>query len=839
MAVDQQGRVFTGGFASVGYWEKDLWGNWQYTSIKDKIADFGKEEIWHFLPNDKGLLFQSFARMYFFDGEEVKQVHLPGNIMFAQQVNGRILIPVIQSGLYEYFPDGRVEFVPGSELFHNFRIATILPGPGDTWLVGTQKNGIYQYQNGQFEPWQAAVNPQLSQLQLNKGIRCSNGNYAFGTIVDGVLITDSLGTVQHHINWEVGLQNNTILALMEDKDQQLWVGMDAGIDLIETNSPLRYFQGNRSGIGAVYAAALSEEKLYIGTNQGVFWKPWPSERGMNFKLLEHSQGQVWDLQTFDGELVGAHNNGAFVIKNNQMTFLSGHTGSYSTIAPPNRNDILLQGTYIGIIVLKKSAQGQWEYAHQLENFPVATRRMIFDSSGNLWVAHPHWGVSRLTLDSDYTSVKNRESFGEKEGLSFDYKSSLLLKNGKIVLKSDQNTWVFDESMEQLRAAIPDDNLPFSDGNYKILTNDDNSWFEVFPDSTIGYFQGWSQQFNISLFPKHEQIISLTDSIYLFCLDSGYALYHVGNGSNANAKIDATPQIVRIEVNNKRKLAGTIKEPPQLPGRQLRFIYAIPHFTQQLPMSYRLIGFNQDWSAYSHQYSREYTNLPVGKYEFQVKTRSVSKVASFEFVVLPKWYESWWANLLFLLLLIGLGYLLLRWHRLRLERQERKLWIEKERELQRQRMQASNKQLRMEIDNKSRQLADSTMNLVRKNEILTKLKKELVHYKLHEGSKNPNLLINNQIKLIDVHLSSDEDWIHFEEIFNQLHDNFFKRLKQLYPELTAGDLRLAAYLKMNLSSKEIAPLLNISIRGIENKRYRLRRKMNLKQEENLTEFLIHF
>ncbi|MCB0587314.1 MAG: hypothetical protein KDD06_18595 [Phaeodactylibacter sp.] len=96
-----------------------------------------------------------------------------------------------------------------------------------------------------------------------------------------------------------------------------------------------------------------------------------------------------------------------------------------------------------------------------------------------------------------------------------------------------------------------------------------------------------------------------------------------------------------------------------------------------------------------------------------------------------------------------------------------------------------------------------------------------------------------IRQIDSHLSSEEDWEVFESNFNQVHDQFFKRLKEAYPDLTPGDLRLAAYLKMNLTSKDISPLLNISLRGVENKRYRLRRKMNLGPEENLTEFLMQF
>lgn len=96
-----------------------------------------------------------------------------------------------------------------------------------------------------------------------------------------------------------------------------------------------------------------------------------------------------------------------------------------------------------------------------------------------------------------------------------------------------------------------------------------------------------------------------------------------------------------------------------------------------------------------------------------------------------------------------------------------------------------------------------------------------------------------IRQIDGHLSSEEDWDVFKANFNQLHDQFFKRLKEEYPELTPGDLRLAAYLKMNLSSKEVAPLLNISLRGVENKRYRLRRKLQLEPEANLAEFLMQY
>ena len=95
------------------------------------------------------------------------------------------------------------------------------------------------------------------------------------------------------------------------------------------------------------------------------------------------------------------------------------------------------------------------------------------------------------------------------------------------------------------------------------------------------------------------------------------------------------------------------------------------------------------------------------------------------------------------------------------------------------------------------------------------------------------------KLIESHLSADEDWQTYEQAFNQVHDAFFTKLKQKHPQLTTGDLRLASFLRLNLSSKEIASLLGISVRGVENKRYRLRKKLGLPPDANLAAYIIEF
>ena len=155
------------------------------------------------------------------------------------------------------------------------------------------------------------------------------------------------------------------------------------------------------------------------------------------------------------------------------------------------------------------------------------------------------------------------------------------------------------------------------------------------------------------------------------------------------------------------------------------------------------------------------------------------------------------------------------------------------------MQLKNEKLQNEISHKSIQLANYTMSIIRKNELLMNMKDEIIHQKQELGQRFPDYYYRKLLKMLDQEISSEEDWKRFEFHFDQAHSNFFKRIKQQYPDLTQADLKLCAYLRLNLTSKEIAPLLNISIRSVEVRRYRLRKRLNLDREENLVEFLLEF
>jgi DNA-binding CsgD family transcriptional regulator len=166
----------------------------------------------------------------------------------------------------------------------------------------------------------------------------------------------------------------------------------------------------------------------------------------------------------------------------------------------------------------------------------------------------------------------------------------------------------------------------------------------------------------------------------------------------------------------------------------------------------------------------------------------------------------------------------------LEEANRELEL-KELEAQRKIMRINNERLEQDIDSKNRELAISTMSLVKKNEFLARIKSDLKQV----NQKDQKL--DNVLKTINKNLNNTDDWSLFEEAFNNADKDFLKKIKSKHSALTPNDLRLCAYLRLNLTSKEIAPLFNISTRSVEVKRYRLRKKMDLSREASLTNYIL--
>lgn len=141
----------------------------------------------------------------------------------------------------------------------------------------------------------------------------------------------------------------------------------------------------------------------------------------------------------------------------------------------------------------------------------------------------------------------------------------------------------------------------------------------------------------------------------------------------------------------------------------------------------------------------------------------------------------------------------------------------------------------ELDHKKKELTTHALHLAKKNELLDSLKQKAEELKEEDGDKKG---YQQLIRTINFDLQDDNNWENFRKYFEEVHKNFNTEIKQKFPEITSNELRLLALLKMNLSSKEIANILNVSQEGIKKARYRLRKKLNITSDESLEDLVIN-
>ena len=222
----------------------------------------------------------------------------------------------------------------------------------------------------------------------------------------------------------------------------------------------------------------------------------------------------------------------------------------------------------------------------------------------------------------------------------------------------------------------------------------------------------------------------------------------------------------------------------------------------------------------------------------MEIKFLNNTVTYKFKIKRPWYLSNYAIIYYLFCLILFSFLMHTSYRKYYKKQREKLLQKAKQKLElksfenkQQKLSFKNKSLKQDIENKNRELALSTMSLIKKNEFLSNIKSEL--------KKLPNNKdLSSVMNIIDENINSSDDWKMFEKAFNNADKKFFKKVKKQHPELTSNDLRLCMYLRMNLNSKDIAPLLNISPRSVEIKRYRLRKKLQLEREINLNEYFIN-
>ncbi|MGJ1205984.1 triple tyrosine motif-containing protein [Sphingobacterium lactis] len=861
--IDNSGRIFVGGAGEFGYWTRSAYGKMAYTSLTGLVQDqqsLRNEEIWRIIIDGRKIYFHTFSKSYLYENNQITPITADGEpFLFGFQVNDKLYFEQIPSGLHHY-ANGKLVKVKDADVLKGMNILTILPFMGNDVLIGTANNGIFRMNaQGDITPWQTEASEFLKKYQINNGVKLFGNQYAFGTIQNGVIILNQQGEIVQHISKNNGLQNNTVLSLAVDKQFNLWVGLDNGIDRIDVNSPLYYYADLTGNIGTVYTSIIFDNKIYLGTNQGLFVSDWHGTdqyMSLNFRIVPGSQGQVWKLENINGQLVCGHNNGTFLVENGNLRKISTVTGAWQFL-PVTDSPYWLQANYTGIGLM--DANNPLRFIKQFSYNKSPVRHMIQRGETEFWLSNNQTVYSFRLRPDLQEAVEFRP---ETKGLPQNTKlNGIYNLANNIVFASDSGFYLYDnilrsfkpyEELNQQLGSFANANkiIPIRNNAYWFILNSHIARVELKNEGKLKIDSSSWNSLKGKMMNDYEQILNVNDNLSIIGLDNGFALYF-----DKYPLQQQLPKPIITSVWNTTGEPYPIYDELQIDNKQnnIRIAFASPWYSSApLKYQYYLEGYTENWSSWDEISFKDFTNLPFGTYTFQVRAMAPngmqSEISTVTFEIHAPWYFSWPAILIYILILAALVYFLRKWYQHRLLQHQRrlkeKLLAEQEERIAREAaanekklISLKNIQLEQELESKNRELANAAMNIVYKNEMLNNLHHELTNLNDSNGNKLSSDQLRKVSKLIDEAHSDDRDWDLFEKSFNEAHENFFKKLKTGYPSLVPNDLKLCAYLRLNMSSKEIASLLNISTRGVEIRRYRLRKKLNLPTEKNLSEFLL--
>lgn len=840
-------RIYVGALGQFGYFEPDNRGQLQYTCLSKDLQKEGVINIWNIHTLGGRVYFQADGAMYYLENEHIGKIPCKKGISYTAVLYNRIYAAT-SDGIY-FLQNNRFEKLQGINLPPKAYIAALL-SVDDKMLIVTSDYGIYQFQHGVFEPWQHPANTLIAKNKLT----CAtvNGPYiALGTTQNGIILINTSTNRVESISKDDGLQNKTVLAAYFDRSDNLWLGLDNGIDHVVLNSYLYFMNSQLADIGAGYSSAFYQNHIYLGTNQGLYRASGTLDPNADPStvFIEGTGGQVHGITIYDNKLFCGGRN-FFMIIDGDRTQRIPIRGVWHTCPLSFHKDALLLGDYWGLKVLRKT-DGLWTYTNKIEGTDISAKTMMAEENSNaVWVANKSLGLFRLTLDNELTHVTHTKNYNSSQLPVGDnvYVSTI---NHEVVIASRQGLFRYDSAKDQIVSYQELEQQLNGSTAYTFLQQDNerNIWYvcdgilyilHYDPVRKTFYKNKGETYLSDELIEDFEHVGVMNARQALIGTQEGFALLNY-----SRQRASALPLTLQI-----RRVTGTNGTDTLLYGRSfyleekplriayahnsIRIEYSANNFdkSQTVLYSYRLLGSPDDeWSSYSRQHVKEYTNLHEGKYTFQVRivtaTNRQPVVTSLTFRILPPWYRSWWAYTLYLILFAAIAWAIVN----RLLKSNRKL-NEKIETLEDEKIQ-------IELRSKQNELVLSRMNVVRKNEMLQEIKKTAVSLNNSLSEDNLPSIKRKVVRLIgqiDTNIEHDDDLEAFKGDFDTVHHDFLKTLSERYPQLTHKDKMLCAYLKMNMISKEIAPLLNISVRGVEISRYRLRKKLGLDEKDNLAEFL---
>jgi DNA-binding CsgD family transcriptional regulator len=872
IAITDDGNIYVAAQGEFGFFSPSQLSKLEYRSLSQELPTEHQnlEEVWKVFKGSNEVYFCAFDKVFvYFQDQLVDVIPIPESFDFFF-INNRLYAQTFEAGLQVLF-NGEFSTLDGLKLNDDEFITATIKDLENSVLFMTNTGRALSSAGG----IKFTIKPEIvnaNKLNITSGIRLQNGNIALGTETNGLIIVSEDGKMISQLTKNTGLRSRNVVSLLEDIDGNLWVARNNGITVVELGLPFSYINEEIGLPGSGYDAYADSEVLYLATNYGLYAADL-TKASLSFDMVENTSGQGYSITEIDQNLFLGHHQGGFYLQDNIALPIATGTGMWKVIKDPVLGNKIIAGTYTGLD-LYESKNNVIRKLVDIPGLTESSRVMEFDEYGNLWMTHGYKGVFGIELTPSLDSIKRLTYYGIEDGLPSNELVNVYKINNKLLFTGIDGVYAFDYQAnsfykDTVTYNVPEFNQPINflseDGNGNIYFLALNS-MGLLKKGSSGNYEANSNIFNKVFSQLNDDLLNISiinSNNVLFGAKEGFVVYNpLATQSQENGH-QAFIRNITNGTNNDFIFTDSLNTEN---SRELSYDQNSLYFNvssnflndyQETEYTYFLEGFDDSWSAWTKSTSTNYTNLFEGEYIFHVKARNIyneeSKIETYAFVIKPPWYRSTLAYSSYGILLFGSFILSFITIDRRYRKSKKRFETAKQQEVDAigtkletlsqttaeeiNRLQAE--KLEAEVEKKNTELAASTMNLINKNKFISGIKDNLNSITKKSRSAEVKKELASIMKEIDKNISHDDDWKQFTFHFNNVHGDFTNRLTGEFNNLSSQDIRLCSYLRLNLSTKEIADLLNISVRGVEISRYRLRKKLKLERSQNLAEFILNY
>jgi serine phosphatase RsbU (regulator of sigma subunit)/ligand-binding sensor domain-containing protein len=772
LSLDKEGRVYVGGSDEFGFLAPDKLGRTKYVSLskslpKDK-KNFG--DVWSTHVTSQGVCFQTDQFLFLYHPERNDFSILPAFVdsyfFLAFWVNQKLYVFDQEYGLHQ-LENGKLSLAQGGEQLINKRIYALLPHLKGELLVGTYQSGLLRYRpeatkDSIFTSFKTEVDNYLAKKQLYSATVLTNDEIALCTRSGGIAIISQQGKLREIIDQSGGIADNNVHYAFLSREGALWLALDNGISQIDYFLPIRFWNNKKGLEGTIKDIYVFKNQLYIASSLGVFY-----QKGNQFYPVKSLNTQTWSLLAFRPDaknelLLVSSNQGIFQIEGDVAfpVYLTQRTAALKLYASPSNPSILYVGLKGGLLRMNYQ-KGSWVNIQEISPIKSEIYTIAEEKPNVLWLGTFIEGVVRAELNPNYALAKV-QTFGEKEGLPSLRGNQVYRVRDKVYIGTSAGLYTYSTASKKLQIS-QDFGKALGSRKYGVhsltidpvqniwVANNNNQFQAIGVARKLtkkGYV--WEDRVLRSL-PEFNEIVLHADTSYQIWLGGSEGLfrYNPKEKFNINAKVNVLIRKITLKedslifggsfyddsdrqpVAHSEQTSGIHNVFQYSDNNSIEFYVAAPFYIRNEAIEYRyriqespsnwieqfLVGMKTpQWSGWTKESKRPYTNLSEGTYLFYVQARNVygttSEVVTFSFEILPPWYRSIWAYFMYFILSILIVGVSIRLYTIRLRQQKKHL----EQVIQARTLEISQKN--EVLSNQQAEIIEQSESLAEKNQEIT-------------------------------------------------------------------------------------------------------------------------